>query len=291
MIARAVRRTLMFVLAIVLVACAWELYKLVGPQDGGSVLGMEILPRANDRAMPHTWDMVTRLFEDESTAATSRPMWLAVTQYAWYSFRLALGGLVLGTVIGVGLATAMARLRIVERGLLPWVIVSQTVPLIALAPQVVSWSGRIEVFGWEWPSWASVSVLAAFLSFFPIAVGTLRGLRAAPAASLELMDSYAASWWQTWWRLRLPGAVPYMVPALKLGATASVIGVIVSEISIGRPGGIGNAVTSFASARTGDPTKIFSAIFGSAALGLALYGLIVSLEVIVMRRRPAEQVA
>lgn len=289
MISRAARRAVMFVVAILLVAVAWEVYKALGPEDGGSLFGARIIPKTNDRAMPHTWDMVARLFEAESTAADSRPLWVAVTGYAWYTLRLAIGGLVLGAVVGIGLAVLMARFKVAERGLLPWVIMSQTVPLIALAPQVVSWSGRFDIGGWEWPRWASVCVLAAFLAFFPITVGTLRGLNSPPAAALELMDSYAATWWQTLRRLRFPAAVSYIVPSLKLGATAAVIGVIVSEISTGIPGGIGRAVISYAQAATSDPEKLYGALFGAAALGLVLYGSIVALELAVMRDRPREE--
>ena len=291
MIARAVRRAVMFVLAVLLVAIGWEIYKALGPVDGGSVFGARVIPKTNDRAMPHTWDMMTRLFENESSAASSRPLWWAVTGYAWYTLCLSLGGLVLGAFVGIGLAVLMARFKVAERGLLPWVIMSQTVPLIALAPQVVSWSGRFEIGGWEWPRWASVCVLAAFLAFFPITIGTLRGLNSPPAAALELMDSYAASWWQTLRRLRFPAAVSYIVPSLKLGATASVIGVIVSEISTGIPGGIGRAVISYSQAATSDPEKLYGALFGAAALGLVLYGMIVALEVATLRKRPQEAIA
>jgi NitT/TauT family transport system permease protein len=238
--------------------------------------------------MPHTWNMLSRLTDPESTAAGSRPLWLAVAGYAWYTLRLAVGGLVLGSVIGIGLAVVMARFEVARRGLMPWVIMSQTVPLIALAPQVVSWSGRFDIGGWEWPRWASVCVLAAFLAFFPVTIGTLRGLSSPPAAALEVMESCAASWWQTLRRLRFPAAVSYIVPSLKLGATASVIGVIVSEISTGIPGGIGRAVISYAQAATSDPEKLYGALFGAAALGLALYGSIVALEMFLMRGRPQE---
>lgn len=291
MITRASRRVVMFVVAICLVAVGWEIYKALGPADGGSVFGARVIPKTNGRAMPHTWDMLARLFENESSAANSRPLWWAVAGYAWYTLRLAFGGLVLGTAVGIGLAILMARFRVAERGLLPWVIMSQTVPLIALAPQIVSWSGRFDVGGWEWPRWASVCVLAAFLAFFPITVGTLRGLNSPPAAALELMDSYAATWWQTLRRLRFPAAVSYIVPSLKLGATASVIGVIVSEISTGIPGGIGRAVISYAQAATSDPEKLYGALFGAAALGLVLYGMIVALEVAMLRKRPQEAIA
>ena len=149
----------------------------------------------------------------------------------------------LGSAIGIGLATVMARFGIVRRGLLPYLVVSQTVPLIALAPLVVSWGGKLEVGGWEWPRWLSVTILGAFLAFFPVAVGALRGLESAPATSLELMRSFAATGGQTMRTLRFPSAVPFLVPALKLAAAGAVIGVVVAEISTASRGGIGRLIT------------------------------------------------
>jgi NitT/TauT family transport system permease protein len=285
-ITRAVRRTVLFLVALLLAAAAWELYKSAGPAGGGSLLGVP-LAKTNDRVMPHTWTMIRRLSQPENRAG-GRAIWRAVAGYGWYTFRLSLAGLLLGTVAGLAAAVVMARLRVLERGLLPWIVMSQTVPLIALAPQVVSWSGRIHLAGWEWPRWLSVSALAAFLAFFPIALGTLRGLKSAPPAALELMQSYAASWWKTLVKLRFPSAVPAMIPALKQAATLSVVGVIVSEISTGVKGGIGRAVISYSQAATGDPAKPYAAVVGAAVLGLVMYGLIVALDVALMRRRPVE---
>jgi len=287
MIGRAIRRVLMFLVAMVLVATVWEVYKLVGPEEGGSFLGIP-LAKTSDRAMPHTWDIVTRLGEPENSAGED-PIWQSVLGYAWYTFRLALLGLAIATVVGIGLAICMSRFRVVERGLLPWVVMSQTVPLIALAPQVVSWSGRVSPFGWDLPRWLAVSILAAFLAFFPIAVGTLRGLASAPAAALELMDSYAASWWKTLIKLRFPAAVPHIVPAMKLAATLSIVGVIVSEISTGMRGGIGRAVLSYGQAATGDPTKVYAAVIGAAVLGLVMFGIVVAVDSFVMRNRPRQE--
>jgi NitT/TauT family transport system permease protein len=283
---RAIRRTALFLVALLFVACAWELYKAIGPENGGDLLGIP-LARTSDRAMPHTWDMVERLNEPENRNDED-PIWRSVMGYAWYSFRLAAFGLALGAAFGVAIAVVMARFRFVERGLLPWIVMSQTVPLIALAPQVVSWSGRIELFGWQWPPWLSVCTLAAFLAFFPISVGTLRGLQSAPPAAVELMQSYAAGWWRTLVKLRFPNAVPSMVPAFKLAATLSVVGVIVSEISTGLRGGVGRAVLSYNQASTGDPTKVYAALFGAAVVGLLLYGFIVVLDLVLMHRRPQE---
>lgn len=283
------RRAGMFVLSLVLVAALWELYKLVGPQDGGEVFGLTILPRANDTAMPHVWDMLGRYLEPERRAS-DEPILLTVLAGAWFTFRLAFTGFVLGTVIGIGLAILMARYKVVERGLLPYLVISQTVPLIALAPLVVSWGGKLHLGGFEWPRWLSAAVLGAFLAFFPVAVGTLKGLTHAPqVASLELMDSYAATWRQTLVKLRFPAAVPFMIPALKLAATASVIGVVVAEISTGLAGGVGRLIIEYAREATGDPAKVFTAVFAAAALGLVMAGLVSLIDLVTARNRPPKE--
>jgi NitT/TauT family transport system permease protein len=278
----------MFFVSVAFVAVLWELYKVVGPEKGGKFFGVAILPRSNDTAMPHLWEMLRRYAQPEMRGPHSRQIWLVVFQGAWYSFRLAMVGFVLGSSIGVALAALMTRFKTMERGLLPYLVISQTVPLIALAPLVVSWGGKLHIFGFTWPRWLSASVLGAFLAFFPIAVGTLRGLKSAPAASLELMDSYAASWKQTLVKLRFPAAIPYMVPAFKLGASGSVIGVVVAEISTGLKGGIGRLIIEYARQATGDPAKVFTAVFGAAGLGLAMAGLVALADVLLMRNRPKE---
>jgi len=285
---RAAYRTGMFFVSIAFVAVLWELYKVVGPEKGGKLFGVAILPRSNDTAMPHLWEMLSRYAEPEMRSPNSKLIWFVVLKGAFYSFRLALVGFILGSVIGVALAALMARFRTMERGLLPYLVISQTVPLIALAPLVVSWGGKIQIFGFTWPRWLSASVLGAFLAFFPIAVGTLRGLKSAPAASLELMDSYAASWKQTLFKLRFPAAIPYMMPAFKLGASGAVIGVVVAEISTGLKGGIGRLIIEYARQATGDPAKVFTAVFGAAGLGLAMAGLVALADVLLMRNRPKE---
>lgn len=284
---RSLYRTAMFILSIALVAALWELYKVIGPQDGGKLLGGKILPRANDRAMPHVWDMLSRYGRPE-VRGSDRRVWSVVLAGGWFSFRLVVAGFVMGSAIGVGLAVLMARFRVVERGLLPYLVLSQTVPLIALAPLVVSWGGKLHVRGFEWSQWMSVSVLGAFLAFFPVSVGTLKGLTSAPASALELMSSYASSWRQTLLKLRFPAAVPFMVPAFKLAASGAVIGVVVAEISTGLKGGIGRLVIEYAREATGDPAKVFTAVFGAAGLGLVMAGFIALGDILLMRNRPKE---
>ena len=281
------RRVWTFALALILVAAVWELYKVIGPENGGTVFGWAILPRANDTAMPHVWEMFSRYGQPENRASDT-PILVVVLEGAWFTFRIALAGLALGTAVGLGLAVLMARYKAVERGLLPYLVLSQTVPLIALAPLVVSWGGKLHVGAFEWPRWLSAAVLGAFLAFFPVAVGTLKGLTSTPPASVELMDSYAASWRQTLFKLRFPAALPYIAPALKLAATASVVGVVVAEISTGLAGGIGRLIIEYAREATSDPAKVFTAVFGAAALGLVMAGIVALVDLVGMRNRPRE---
>ena len=288
MLARRIAyRSAMFVVAITSVVVLWELYKILGPQDGGKFFGVSILPRANDTAMPHFSTMLSRYGRPE-VRGSDKKIWVVVLSGAMFSLRLSLVGFFLGTTIGVGLAVLMSRYRIVQRGLLPYLVMSQTVPLIALAPLVVSWGGKLEIGSFIWPRWLSASILGTFLAFFPIAVGTLRGLASAPAAAVELMDSYAASWKQTLFKLRFPAAVPFMVPAFKLGASGAVVGVVVAEISTGIKGGIGRLIIEYAREATGDPAKVFTAVFGAAALGITMSGLVALSDVLLMRNRPKE---
>ena len=181
---RIAYRIVMFALTIAFVTALWELYKIVGPQDGGKFFGVRILPRANDNAMPHVSTMLSRYSRPE-VRGSDKKIWIVVLSGAWFSLRLSLVGFFLGTTIGISLAVLMARFNVIRRGLLPYLVMSQTVPLIALAPLVVSWGGKLEIGSFVWPRWLSASILGSFLAFFPIAVGTLRGLTSAPSAALE----------------------------------------------------------------------------------------------------------
>jgi len=279
---RAVKRAALLLAALGLAAVAWEVYKAIGPEQGGDILGWRIIPKTNDRVMPHVWEMLAE-FGDPAIGSGDQLVWQVLLGYAWYTLRMALAGFAFGAAIGIVLAVLMTRLRIVERGLLPYLVISQTIPLIALAPQVTVIRGSLDL-----PQWTSAAALAAFLSFFPITVSTLRGLKAAPAESLELMNSYAAGWWTTLFKLRFPSALPHMIPGLKLAATASVIGVIVTEITLGGLRGVGFATIDYSQKVTSQPASVYAAVFAAAALGLIMFGLVVASEALLMRHRPRE---
>jgi NitT/TauT family transport system permease protein len=162
--------------------------------------------------------------------------------------------------------------------------VSQTVPLIALAPIIVTW-GRLH----DLPDIFSISLISTYLTFFPVAVSALRGLQSPDAAHLELMRSYAAPWRTTLFKLRLPAARAYLFPALKLAATLSVVGAIVGEISIGTKTGLGRAILEYAQRYAVSPERLYAAVLGSAALGLSVFGLVSLAERLVMKRTEGMQ--
>jgi NitT/TauT family transport system permease protein len=266
----------------------WELYKLLAPEDGVIVLGVRILPRTTDLAMPHVWDMAARLVDPVTRQEGSPPLWSMIALGALTTLGIAAVGWIVGMIVGFLFALLMQRWRLAEWGLLPWIILSQTVPLIAFAPIVKSWGSRIEIGGWEWQDWMSVALIASYLAFFPIAVGALRGLQSPDRIHTELMRTYAAGYWPTLLKLRLPASVPYLLPALRLGAANAVIGAVVAEVSTGLQGGIGRLLIQFAGQASGDPSKAWAPLFGAVALGLVAAGSVALLGVFLKDYRRGE---
>ena len=119
-------------------------------------------------------------------------------------------------MVGFAIAVVLVHSRLLERGLLPYIVASQTVPILAIAPMVVIGLGSKGVEGWK-----AVAILAAYLTFFPVAINALRGLQSADPRAFELMESYASSRWSILWRLRVPASMPYLFTALKISATAA----------------------------------------------------------------------
>jgi NitT/TauT family transport system permease protein len=285
-----VRRVALVLAGVLLVCLLWEGYKALWSATGGEVAGWRLPARGDDRAMPHVTEILSRFGEPEQRGS-SRTVGATVLEGAWYSFRVAMAGFIVGVTVGIALAIVMQRFRIAERGMLPLIILSQTVPLVALAPLVVGWGGRLTLFGVQWQPWMSVAMIASYLAFFPVAVGMLRGLQSPKPAQEELMRSYAASWRQTLFKLRFPSAVPYLMPALKLAAAAAVVGTIVAEISTGTRGGVGRLIIEYAREATADPAKVFTAILAAAALGLVVAALVTLADLYVTRNRPKENAA
>ena len=278
---RMLRTAVTVTVAVVVLVALWEGYKWVGDQPGGPWPGTTVdLPvTSNDITMPHVGDIAGELFDDIRAGRQTMPMTLYLARKAAVTFLEATIGFTLGVVVGMGLAVLMLRWRFAERGLLPWINVSQTVPLIALAPIVVTWA-RLQGY----PDMFGIALISTYLTFFPVAVSGLRGLQSPDVDHVELMRSYAAPWWATLVKLRLPAARAYLFPAFKLAATLSVVGAIVGEISIGTKTGLGRAILDFAQRYAVWPERLYASVIAAAALGLFVFGLVNGAEWLVMRR-------
>ncbi len=278
---RMLRTAVTVTVAVVILVALWEGYKWVGDQTGGTWPGTTVdLPvTSNDITMPHVADIAGELFDDIRDGRQTMPMTLYLAKKAAVTFLEATIGFTLGVVVGMGLAVLMLRWRFAERGLLPWINVSQTVPLIALAPIVVTWA-RLQGY----PDMFGIALISTYLTFFPVAVSGLRGLQSPDVDHVELMRSYAAPWWAILVKLRLPAARAYLFPAFKLAATLSVVGAIVGEISIGTKTGLGRAILDFAQRYAVWPERLYASVIAAAALGLFVFGLVNGAEWLVMRR-------
>ena len=267
--------------AVVLLFGIWEGYKWIGQQTGDYWPGTSIeLPAStDDLTMPHAMDIADELFEEVRDGRARLPLFLFLLKKGWFTLQEAAIGFTLGLTVGLSLAILMLRWRVAERGLLPWINVSQTIPLIALAPIIVTWGRQQDL-----PDMLSISLIAAYLTFFPVAVSARRGLQSPDSAHVELMRSYAAPWRTTLVKLRLPAARAYLFPALKIAATLSVVGAIVGEISIGTKTGLGRAILEYAQRYAVSPERLYASVIGAAVLGLLVFGLISLAEWIVVRR-------
>ena len=264
---RRIARTGLSIFAVVVgFVILWEGYKLIW-----TALGWENPVSPDDRTMPHTWDILLTLFQP---AQRNGPLFIFVEARAeLMTLREAFVGFLIGGAVGFGLGVLFVRSTMAERAFMPYVVASQTVPIIAIAPMVVVWGGRINL-----PQWLSVSLIAAYLTFFPVAINTLRGLRSPQPTALELMRSYASSPNETLWKLQVPAALPYIFTALKVSAAASVIGAIVGELPAGLRGGLGRDLLQFSQQFTAAPEKLFAAVLIAGVAGILFVGLVTAAE-------------
>jgi|KBSMisStaDraftv2_1062788.scaffolds.fasta_scaffold66982_2 NitT/TauT family transport system permease protein len=180
-------------------------------------------------------------------------------------------GFVMGTALGALLAVAIVHSRTLERSLFPWVIASQTVPVLAIAPIVIVILGSLGLTG-VFPK----AIISMYLCFFPVAVALVKGLRSPGVLELELLRTYAASKKHTFWKVRVPASLPFLFPSLRVGIAAGLVGAIVGELPTGAQAGLGARLLT--GSYYGNTVQIWSALVMSALLGLALTGCVALAE-------------
>jgi NitT/TauT family transport system permease protein len=283
---RLARTILAFVAFFLIVFAAWELFKwLAGdPWRFEDILGTGFdyvhfppfkLIQASDLQLPHVWDIGAALAQPvQRSSETSLLVYLLGAAFSTWT--QAVIGFALGALIGIGLASIFVHSALGERAFMPYVIASQAIPIVALAPIIVAAAGRGNT---------SVIIIATYLTFFPVTIAQARGLRSPDPRSLELMRSYAASKWQIYRKLRLPASVPYLFTALKVAAAAAMVGAIIGEGPGGVKDGLGRAIINFNQQYITGPEKLWATILIAAVTGIFFFIAVRIAEILSTRQR------
>jgi len=197
--------------------------------------------------------------------------------HAWVTLSATLLGFAIGTGLGILLAIGIVHNRAMNMSVMPWAIASQTIPILAIAPMIIVVLNSVGVTGL-----IPKAIISAYLSFFPVVVGMVKGLRSPDAMQLDLLRTYSASPAQTFWKLRWPSSMPYLFTSLKVGVAASLVGAIVGELPTGAIRGLGARL--LAGSYYGQTVQIWSALIAAAILAAILVGLIGLAQRITLRR-------
>ncbi len=201
----------------------------------------------------------------------------SLVYHGWVTLSATLLGFAIGTGLGILLAVGIVYNKAMDMSVMPWAIASQTIPILALAPMIIVMLGAIGIQG-LFPK----AVISAYLSFFPVVVGMVKGLRSPDGMQLDLLRTYYASPAQGFWKLRLPASVPYLFASLKIGISASLVGAIVAELPTGARAGFGARM--LVGDQYGQPLVTWAALFAAAITAAALVGLFSMIERWTLRR-------
>jgi NitT/TauT family transport system permease protein len=281
-----VRGALLGLLFLAFIVAVWEGAKALGgdPWRFTDAAGNETVYTppfkwsiVDDLSLPHVWKVW-----DALNAPVQRQQEQSLAAYlvgaAVYTGREAALGFLVGGLLGLALAALFVHSKLAERAFMPYIVASQTIPILALAPLICLAFGNGLV---------GIVIVASYLTFFPVTIAELRGLTSPDPRAVELMRSVAASRWTIFWKLRMPASLPYLFAALKIAATASIVGAIVGE---GNPGGsqfgLGRAILNFNEQYITGPEKLWAAMIAAALLGLAFFVAVRLLELFTLRGRP-----
>jgi len=213
----------------------------------------------------------------ETTALKKITSKRSLIWHSWVTLSATLLGFALGTALGFALAIGIVHNRVMNMSVMPWVIASQTVPILAIAPMIIVVLNSVGISGL-----LPKAMISMYLSFFPVVVGMVKGLRSPDAMQLDQMRTWAASGGQTFWKLRLPASMPYLFTSMKIGVAASLVGAIVGELPTGAVAGLGARL--LAGSYYGQTIQIWSALIMAAVLAATLVALIGLVQRIVLRR-------
>ncbi|WP_102224373.1 ABC transporter permease [Acidimangrovimonas sediminis] len=206
----------------------------------------------------------------------------SLVYHAWVTLSATLLGFAIGTGLGVLLAVGIVHNRAMDMSVMPWAIASQTIPILAIAPMVIVVMASVGITGL-----LPKSIISAYLSFFPVVVGMVKGFRSPDGMQLDLLKTYSASRSQTFWKLRFPASMPYFFTSLKIAAAAALVGAIVGEMPTGAVAGLGARLLS--GSYYGQTVMIWAALFMAAIVAAVLVGAIGALQAVTLRRMGMRQ--
>ena len=244
--------------------------RTLSSQPGWGALDLIRLTLSMDRpVLPAPHQIALDLFDSVFGWPIDSPR--SLLYHAWVTSSATLLGFAMGAALGAVLAVLIVHSRTLERSLFPWVIASQAVPVLAIAPIVIVILGSFGLTG-VFPK----AIISMYLCFFPVAVALVKGLRSPGVLELELLHTYAASPRQAFWKLRVPASLPFLFPSLRVGIAAGLVGAIVGELPTGAQAGLGARLLT--GSYYGNTVQIWSALVMSAFLGLALTGAVALAE-------------
>jgi NitT/TauT family transport system permease protein len=271
------RQILIGATTVVAMVGFWELYRYVWTTAGWT------WPFPVDAtSMPHVWTIAQAFSQP---AQVNQPSLAYILFHkTLFTAKEAAVGFGIGALIGFAIGLVLVHSRLLQRSFLPYIVASQTVPILAIAPMVVIWvNPKLPT---PLQGWGAVAVIAAYLTFFPVAINSLRGLQSADPRALELMRSYAGGSWRVLWKVRVPASLPYVFSALKIAATASVVGAIIGELPSGIQSGLGGAIINFNQYYSIEPQELWATNIVAAALGIVFFLIVVGAERLVVHRAP-----
>lgn len=225
--------------------------------------------------LPTPHQVVTELVKSTFGLAISSKK--SLVYHGWVTISATLLGFVMGTTLGVLLAVGIIHNKAMDQSVMPWAIASQTIPILAIAPMIIVVMNSMGIQGL-----IPKAIISAFLSFFPVLVGMVKGLRSPDQMQLDLLLTYSASQGQTFWKLRLPSSMPYLFTSLKVGIAASLVGAIVGELPTGAVAGLGARLLS--GSYYGQTVQIWAALFAAALVAAALVAVVGAVERRTLRR-------
>ncbi len=225
--------------------------------------------------LPAPHQVATELWD---TVAMKKPTSKrSLVYHAWVTMSATVLGFGLGTLLGFALAVGIVYNRVMDKSVMPWVIASQTIPILAIAPMIIVVLNAIGISGL-----LPKAMISMYLSFFPVVVGMVKGLRSPDSMQLDQMRTWSATRAQEFWRLRLPASMPYLFASMKIAMAASLVGAIVGELPTGAVAGLGARL--LAGSYYGQTIQIWSALLMAAALAAALVGLIGLIQRVTLKR-------